>query len=171
MVEFIMASDTLEKKTLQVSSSSFSQGNLIPKKYGYNSQNISPQLSWSKGPEGTKSYVVICLDPDAPGKEPWVHWVVYNIPAIVTLLPEAIPNEAIYKSMQQGYNDYKQIGWGGPNPPSGIHRYYFEVYAIDSILSELKNKIVTKAQLLQVMLQHHTLAKGSCMGTYAASSK
>lgn len=155
-------SNVVAQDVLQVFSSSFAAGGQIPKKYSYKSNNISPQLSWSVGPKGTKSYVVICQDPDAPTQEPWVHWLVFHIPAYITDLKEGLSRT----DFSQGQNDYKNIGWDGPNPPSGTHRYYFTVYALDSDLSELQGKNPTKVELIKVMQNHNVLAQGTLMGTY-----
>lgn len=149
------------KKKLAVTSSSFKLGQSIPAKYSYTQGNISPHISWSKGPEGTKSYVLICDDPDAPRAEPWVHWVVFNIPVDVTEIQEGSVVG------QQGMNDYQQVGWGGPNPPSGTHRYFFKVYALSNELKSMPNK-VTKKDLLAAM-KGKILAEGGLMGTYSAS--
>lgn len=168
-----LANAIVAPNSLKIASNSFADQGIIPAKYSYNGGNISPQISWSAGPAGTKSYVVICQDPDAPRKDPWVHWVVFNIPADQTSLKEGIANKAKVDGIQQGRNDYpaneKQIGWGGPNPPSGIHRYYFYVYALDAVLSELKDKTPTKDELLRAMKSHKVLAQGSLMGTFAAA--
>lgn len=147
--------------TLTVSSQSFINGQKIPAKHGYKNKNISPQLSWSSGPIGTQSYAIICDDPDAPTPSPWVHWIVFNIPASTTSLPENVSN------VQQATNSYGQINWGGPNPPSGTHRYFFKVYALDTMLPNLTNP--TKEQLLAAMNKGNILAQGEIMGTYAAS--
>lgn len=168
----VSAQSVSAPENLKLSSSSFNDQGEIPLMYSYHGGNISPQLSWSAGPQGTKSYVVICQDPDAPRKDPWVHWVVFNISGDKTSLDQGLENSATLQGLQQGRNDYpaheKQIGWGGPNPPSGVHRYYFYVYALDSELSELKGKVPTKDELLNVMKRYHILAQGSLMGTFSA---
>lgn len=145
---------------LTVSSRSFAAGGAIPAKYSYKGGNLSPHLSWSQGPKGTQSYAIICDDPDAPRAEPWVHLIVFNIPADVTELPEGSVKG------QQGSNDYQQVGWGGPNPPSGTHRYYFKVYALSSKLDGLSSK-TTKKDLLAAM-KGKILSQGTVMGTFAA---
>jgi len=148
------------KNELIISSRSFTANNPIPAKYSYKGGNVSPQISWSKISDGTKSYAIICDDPDAPRSEPWVHWIVFNIPADVTELSEGSVN------FQQGTNDYQQVGWGGPNPPSGNHRYYFKVYALNSMLDGLSSK-TTKKELLAAM-KGKILSQGTLMGTFAA---
>jgi len=149
---------------LEVRSSAFKYGGYIPSKYTCDSENISPQLSWSKGPNGTKSYAIIADDPDAP-MGTWVHWVIYNIPEDVTNLPEALSDDKkLDFGALQGKNDFKKIGYGGPCPPGGTHRYYFKVYALDTILNVEPG--LTKRQLLKAM-EGHILAKGELMGKYS----
>ncbi|MFA5998723.1 MAG: YbhB/YbcL family Raf kinase inhibitor-like protein [Candidatus Babeliales bacterium] len=151
---------------LTLTSQSFKANSPIPSKYGYvPNENISPQLSWTAGPKGTKSYAIICRDPDAPTKE-WVHLVAFNIPVTMQGLPEGALSKAS-SGISLGTNDYGKTGYGGPKPPSGTHRYYFDVYALGVELSQLTEK-TTKANLLQAM-QGHILAKGSLMGTYKAT--
>lgn len=145
--------------SLMVTSKSFKSDSSIPAKYSYQGGNIVPHLSWTHGPKGTQSYAIICDDPDAPRAEPWVHLVLFGIPADVTEIPEgSIQGQA-------GTNDYQQVGWGGPNPPSGMHRYYFKVYALSSKLDGLSSK-TTKKELLAAM-QGKVLAEGTLMGTFA----
>ncbi len=149
-----------EKASLTVTSQSFKAGGSIPAKYSYKNGNISPQLTWSKGPQATKSYAIIVDDPDAPRAEPFVHWVVFNIPLNITELQEGSVQG------EQGTTDYQQVGWGGPNPPSGTHRYYFKVYALNDMLKDLSNK-TTKKDLVKAM-ESKILAQGNLMGTYSA---
>ncbi len=157
---YMDASATLANLT--VTSSSFASNGPIPSKFSYLGGNVSPQISWSNGPLGTKSYVILCQDPDAPRKEPWVHWIVYNIPTTSQSVAEK------YATFPQGTTDYKKVGWGGPNPPTGpAHHYHFYVYALDSDLPDLKNP--TKAQLMQAINKHKILAKGVLIGTYKAA--
>lgn len=158
---------------LTVSTKSFADQSAIPARHSYLQGNVSPDISWTAGPKGTKSYAVICQDPDAPRKDPWVHWIVFNIPADVQSLAQGLSNKAkLDHGIQQGRNDYpdrvKQIGWGGPNPPSGTHRYYFYVYALDCDLPELKDKTPNKDELLRAIKKHKVLGQGLLIGTYAA---
>lgn len=149
---------------LTVTSSAFKAGKQIPTKYTCDGVDISPPLEWTAGPEGTKSYAVIADDPDAP-MGTWVHWVMYSIPTSVTSLQENVPaRERLDNGAKQGLTDFKRIGYGGPCPPSGQHRYYFKIYALDTDL-ELDPGL-TKEQLLQKM-EGHVLAEGELMGTYA----
>lgn len=169
MIKSEFMSEMYAPNLLKVASASFVNGGAIPTKHGYKNDNSSVQISWSAGPKDTKSYVLICQDPDASRMNPWVHWIVFNIPVSVTNLNQGVANRAIVNEMQQGLNDYKTVGWGGPNPPSGIHRYYFYVYALDSDLPELKEKTPTKFELMNVLKNHNVIAQGQLMGTFKAS--
>ncbi len=114
-------------------STAFADGEMIPVLYTADGQDISPPLSWTIYPK-TVSYVLICEDPDAPVGN-WIHWVVYNIPDTVNSFEENIPNESELESCAlQGINSWGRIGYGGPAPPSGTHRYFFRLYALDTML-------------------------------------
>ena len=155
----------MNKKTdsFTVTSKAFDNVGNIPSKYTCDTENVSPQLAWGKGPNGTKTYVLIWDDPDAPSKT-WVHWVLFNIPSSVYELPENLPTEkSILSGAIQGTNDFKTIGYSGPCPPSGTHRYYFKVYALDCELS-LDYK-AEKADV-ETAMKDHILAKGALMGKY-----
>ena len=150
--------------TLTVKSSAFANGAPIPAKYTCDDLDISPPLSWSEGPHGTQSYALIMDDPDAPNGT-WVHWVAWNIGD--TKLPEDVTNrpaEDPASHLRQGTNSWQRVGYGGPCPPSGTHRYFFRVYALDREL-DLDTE-TTKAALLATM-ERHVLARGELMGTYA----
>ena len=133
-----------KKMTVQITSSAFAQGHAIPKKYTGEGSDVSPPLSWSAIPEGTKELALICDDPDAPTAEPWVHWVIYKIPADVKGLPEGVPRKSRLKEPHgavQGRNSWppsEAIGYRGPFPPPGhgVHHYYFKLYALDAALTE-----------------------------------
>lgn len=149
---------------LTVKSTAFSHGGMIPSKYTCDGMDISPPLSWSKGPEGTKSYALISDDPDAP-MGTWVHWVIYNLSADVTFLPEDFPKTKILdKGVLQGKNDFRKYGYGGPCPPGGTHRYFFKVYALDIVIDAGAG--LTKKQLLKEM-DKHILAQGELVGKYS----
>ncbi|MCD6515835.1 MAG: YbhB/YbcL family Raf kinase inhibitor-like protein [Candidatus Aminicenantes bacterium] len=149
---------------IEIKSDVFDQGGMIPEKYTCDGDNISPPLSWDLVPEETKSIAVICDDPDAPVGT-WVHWVVYNIPPEIKELKENItPEREMDNGGVQGMNDFKKIGYGGPCPPSGTHRYFFKIYALDSRM-ELKPG-ATKYELL-IAMESHILAKGELIGKYS----
>ncbi len=148
---------------LTVTSGAFRQEGMIPSKYTCDGADVSPPLSWSKPPAGTRSLALISDDPDAPGRT-WVHWVVYNIPPGTTSLPEGVPrNEKILGDALQGKNDFGRVGYGGPCPPGGTHRYFFKLYALDAVL-DLRSG-ATKNDVLSAM-EGHVLAQGELMGKY-----
>jgi Raf kinase inhibitor-like YbhB/YbcL family protein len=155
------------KMSIQVTSSAFKEGGSIPSKYTCDGQNVSPPLAWNTIPDGTKSIALIVDDPDAPRGD-WVHWVVYDLPPSLRELPENVrASESILgNGGRQGTNDFGKIGYGGPSPPSGTHRYFFKVYALDADLR--MNPGATKAQLLKAM-EGHILAQGQLMGRYSRS--
>ena len=152
---------------LALTSPVFNQDGAIPKLYTCQDKNISPALAWSGLPAGTKSLALIVDDPDAPDpaapKMTWVHWVLYNIPTSATGLAEAVAPAALPSGTREGTNDWKRTGYGGPCPPIGRHRYFHKLYALDTVLPDLK--LPTKTALEKAM-QGHVLAKVELMGTY-----
>jgi Raf kinase inhibitor-like YbhB/YbcL family protein len=154
--------------SFNLTSSAFKEGDRIPTKYTCEGADISPPLHWSVPPAGTRSYVVIADDPDAPVGT-WVHWVIYNLPLDLRGLSEGIPaTERVLDGALQGLNDFKRVGYGGPCPPPGKpHRYVFKLYALDTVL-DLKPR-ATKAQVLDAC-KGHILAEARLMGRYARSA-
>ena len=151
------------KMEFKVTSSAFEQGGMIPAKYTADGEDISPPLTLSGVPEGTKSIALINDDPDAPIGT-WVHWVVYNLPPDTTQIAERIPvSPELPNGAKQGRTDFGSIGYGGPAPPSGTHRYFFKVYALDTILDLPVG--ATKAQLESAMAGH-VLAEAQLIGKY-----
>jgi Raf kinase inhibitor-like YbhB/YbcL family protein len=151
------------KSEIKLRSSAFQDGGMIPSKYTCDGANISPPLEWSGIPQGAKSLALVCDDPDAPGKT-WVHWVAFDLPSSRNSLPENVPPvEEIPGGGKPGTNDFKKIGYGGPCPPSGTHRYFFKLYALDKAL-ELGNN-TTKDQLLKAMAGH-VLGQAEIIGRY-----
>ncbi|MDY7109994.1 MAG: YbhB/YbcL family Raf kinase inhibitor-like protein [Planctomycetota bacterium] len=148
--------------TLEVTSPSFAHEGPIPMEFTCDGADVSPALSWTAGPDGTAGYALIMDDPDAPREEPWVHWVAWNIPE--PSLVDAIPaRETLDDGMRQGMNTWPKLGYRGPCPPGGTHRYYFKVYALDTTL-DLPSS-TDKDALFQAM-EGHILAEGVLMGTY-----
>jgi len=148
---------------IEVKSEAFEEGGMIPKKYTCDGEDASPPLSWTGVPEGTEALALICDDPDAPVGT-WVHWVIFNIPPDTTGLSENIPPERVLESgTRQGRNDFGNIGYGGPCPPRGTHRYYFKLYALDKKVDLEPG--ATKDELLKAM-EGHILAEGRLMGRY-----
>jgi hypothetical protein len=145
-------------------SPAFEEGKPIPVAYTCDGKDVSPPLNWEGAPEGTRSFALICDDPDAP-MGTWVHWVLFNIPADSTSLPEGVPTDAkLPDGARQGLSDFGRTGYGGPCPPRGKpHRYFFKLYALDTVL-ELEGNI-RKADLERAMAGH-VLAQAQLMGTY-----
>ena len=149
--------------SIKITSSAFTKDGNIPKKYSCDGVNISPPLSWTDAPADTKSYAIVIEDPDAPSKT-WIHWVIFNIPAADTSLPEHFPaRKEMSNGILQGTNDFRNIGYGGPCPPSGTHRYFIKIYALNMMLKIPAGS--TKQQLEQAM-KEHILAEGELMGKY-----
>jgi len=148
---------------IKVTSGAFEDGGVIPERYTGDGEDISPPISWSEIPAGTRSIAIISDDPDAPVGT-WVHWVIFNIPPDTKGLAEGVPADPTLKDgTVQGINDSRAIGYGGPYPPTGYHRYYFKAYALDTMIG-LKPG-ATKKELLKAM-EGHVLAEGSLMGKY-----
>ncbi len=153
--------------TLAIQSKAFSNNGKIPETYTCEAKDISPPLSWSGIPEGTKSLVLIVDDPDAPDpaapKMTYVHWVLYNLPPESNGLPRNVSKSNLPAGTLEGINDWKKAGYGGPCPPIGSHRYFFKLYALDTKLPNLSPG--TKAQLEEAM-KGHVLEQATLIGTY-----
>jgi Raf kinase inhibitor-like YbhB/YbcL family protein len=152
--------------TLQ--SDAFAAGGAIPRRYGEDGDDISPPLMWSGLPEGTKELALVVDDPDAPRADPWVHWVVYKIPADVRTLPEGVPRTPVLSvpaGAMQGKNTWGSDGYRGPAPPKGhgTHHYQFHLYALDAPLAAAQG--LDKDHLLKVM-KGHVLDEAELVGTY-----
>lgn len=153
---------------INVQSSAFENGQRIPTRFTGEGENISPPLSWSDVPEGTKELALIVDDPDAPLAEPFVHWVIYKIPANVRELKQDIPDMPTLSSPNgalQGKNSSGGIGYIGPMPPKGhgVHHYHFKLYALDESL-DLDPGMDKKSLLAAI--KDHVLAEGELIGTY-----
>ncbi len=142
------------------------QGN-VPEKFTCDGEDISPALEWSGAPEGSETFVLIVDDPDAPDpanpRMTWVHWVLYNIPAAVSSLPEGVKDSNLPEGTLQGRNDWNKTGYGGPCPPIGQHRYFHKLYALDTALSDLGQP--TKEELEKAM-DGHVLSQAELIGLY-----
>ena len=148
---------------IKVTSSAFKEGETIPSRYTCDGVNVSPQISWQTDIKGIKTFALISDDPDAPVGE-WVHWIVFNIPPDIRELREDIKaNRNLPDGILMGTNDFHTISYGGPCPPSGTHRYFFKVYALDIVI-HLKAG-ATKKELLDAM-KGHILAQGQLVGLY-----
>ncbi|WP_244532974.1 YbhB/YbcL family Raf kinase inhibitor-like protein [Geitlerinema sp. PCC 9228] len=154
-------------QTMELTSRAFSANQQIPSKYTCDGDDISPPLSWSEPPAGTQSFALICDDPDAPVGT-FVHWVWFNIPADTRQLPESIANEANPSvGGIQGKNNFGKLGYGGPCPPGGNHRYFFKLYALDTQLSLEAG--ANKSQVVEAM-EGHILANAELVGRYQRKS-
>lgn len=148
---------------IKLTSSAFEEGGMIPAKYTCDGEDISPPLSWENLPEGTKSIAIICDDPDAPIGT-FVHWVLYNLPPETKKLEENVPvTDKLDNGAGQGMTDFGKAGYGGPCPPSGTHRYFFKIYALDT---EIENGNVTNKENLLSAMEGHILSQGQLIGKY-----
>jgi Raf kinase inhibitor-like YbhB/YbcL family protein len=158
--------------SLTLTSPAFTPGGEIPRVYTCEGDDVAPALQWNGVPAGAASLALIVDDPDAPDpknpKTTWVHWVLYDIPASVAGLAEGISPGDLPAGTRQGLNDWKRTGYGGPCPPVGRHRYFFKLYALDTVLPDLHEP--TKAKL-EAAMDGHTLAKTELIGTYEKAPK
>lgn len=152
---------------LRIHSPAFANGGKIPSKYSCEGDDIAPPLAWDGIPADTRSLVLIVDDPDAPDpaapRMTWVHWVLYNLPPDSSGLPEAATTADLSAGTEEGINDWKRTGYGGPCPPVGRHRYFHKLYALDTVLEGLNKP--TKAQVESAM-KGHVLAQAELLGSY-----
>jgi len=153
-----------EIMALELKSSAFENNEFISEKYTCKGEDVSPPLSWSDVPEATKSFALICDDPDAP-MGTWVHWVIYDMPPEVRSFPQGVKTQkTLEDGSKQGINDFRKIGYGGPCPPLGApHRYFFKLYALDKVLSTEPG--LTKEELLK-SIEGHIIDQTELMGKF-----
>lgn len=160
-------SSLAQASDFELTSPVFNHQAAIPAKYTCDGENISPPLRWSGTPKGTQSLALIVEDRDAPAGI-WVHWVLYNLPPVISSLPEGLPSLPILMNGEKnGTSDFKKLGYGGPCPPSGNHRYFFKLYALD-FAPDLKPGLAKKEFLLKI--KGHILGKTERVGTYQRSA-
>jgi hypothetical protein len=148
---------------IKITSSAFQDGGLIPAKYTCDGADVSPPLQWDNVPQGAKSIALICDDPDAP-MGTFVHWVIFGLPAETRQLAEKVAaDKTLPSGARQGTSGFGRVGYGGPCPPSGTHRYFFKIYALDTILDLPVG--ARKSDLLKAM-QGHILGQGQLIGKY-----
>jgi len=152
---------------LIIESPSFAHDRLIPARHTCDGLNVSPPLTWTGVPADAKSLALIVDDPDAPDpaspQMTWVHWVLYNIPTNASGLAAGVAVKGLPAGTLQGINDWQRIGYGGPCPPVGKHRYFFKLYVLDTVLPDLKHP--TKA-VLEKAMQGHVLVRSDLIGLY-----
>lgn len=153
----------------QLRSTSFATNGLIPARFTGEGEDVSPELEWHDPPKGTRELALVCDDPDAPQKEPWVHWLAYRIPASQTKIPvgeSGKPMQDRSTEFLEGRNSWERMGYGGPLPPPGhgAHHYNFTLYALDEPLD--LDPGLSKAELLAA-LEGHILGEAKLTGTYA----
>ncbi len=153
--------------SLRLTSPAFGHLGEIPKRHTCAGEDVSPPLAWTGAPAGTKSFVLVVDDPDAPDpaapKVVWVHWVLYDLPASATSLAGGLTAAHLPPGAREGLNDWKRPGWRGPCPPAGRHRYFHKLYALDIVLPDLHRP--TKAAL-EKAFAGHVLARAELIGTY-----
>lgn len=152
---------------MTLASGAFDHQGAIPKRFTCDGEDVSPDLAWSNLPDGTRSLALIIDDPDAPDPAApqmvFVHWVLYNIPPELPGLPDGINAETLPSGAAEGINDFQRVGYGGPCPPSGRHRYFHKLYALDRVLPDLSEPC--KEELLKAM-EGHILEQTELVGTY-----
>jgi Raf kinase inhibitor-like YbhB/YbcL family protein len=150
---------------MQLTSTAFQNKAKIPARFTCDGENTSPELSWRDAPTGTKSFALFMHDPDAPRADGFTHWVLYNIPAgIAHLEPDVPKREQVFGTGTQGKNDSGKTGYMGPCPPSGTHRYFLRLYALDEVL-KLPSSLTREG--LERAMAGHILEQTELMGTYA----
>jgi len=159
---------------MNLKSPAFRKNHPIPREFSQEGRNISPALEWSDVPAETKSFALICEDPDAPGDEPFVHWLIYNIPLDVRSLPQEIPRELKLQTpirADQGKNSAGEIGYVGPLPPigHGVHHYIFRLYALDTPPG-LRAGISDPDELLE-SIDEHVIDAAQLVGTYVRTGE
>ena len=155
---------------MRLESTAFTNEGPIPSEYTCEGDNVSPPLHWSEAPTDTQSFVLVVDDPDAPDpthpERPWTHWLLYNLPPTTTKLGRDV--RFLPQGTLEGMNDWHRVGYGGPCPPMGRHRYLFKLYALDTLLRDLNdpNKAV-----LQHAILGHVIGEALLIGTYEKSGK
>lgn len=154
---------------MSITSEAFGRGQPVPREYTADGSDISPPLRWEGAPQETASFALICDDPDAPRDEPWVHWIIWNIPADSAGLLQGLPRKPTLSDYRaQGANSWSSdnIGYRGPAPPKGhgVHHYHFKLYALDTRL-DLEPGVASKKELLEAA-KGHILAEAELIGTY-----
>ena len=162
IIMFLLGFTMVMAQKFELKSSAFQNEGNIPAKFTCKGKNVSPPLHWINTPKGTKSFAIIMDDPDAP-MGTWDHWILYNIPAKYSRLPENLPKDRKISFGIQGLNSWEEYGYGGPCPPNGTHRYFFKIYALKGTLPD---NIKTKEELLKQM-KPLIIGKAVLMGKFS----
>lgn len=156
-----------------LTSTAFAAGEPIPARHTCDGPDVSPPLAWRDAPAGTRSFALIVDDPDAPDpaapKRVWVHWVLYNLPPDTTSLAEGASPDGLPEEAREGLHDGGYVGYSGPCPPIGRHRYFHTLHALDAMLPDLGAS--AKRDDLERAMTGHVLARAQLMGTYAAGPR
>lgn len=152
--------------TFQLTSTGFSDGQRIPKRFTCEGEDLSPPLAWSGAPPATRSFLLACDDPDAPAGT-WHHWSLFNVPATATDLKEGLSRAAHVDAMRQAINDFGEMGYRGPCPPRGhgTHHYHFRLLALD--IDQLSVKERAKCKEVETAARSHVIAAAELVGTYS----
>lgn len=152
---------------MRLTSPSFAHGAYLPYSVGYEADNKSPALIWTDLPSGIAALALVCEDRETADTVPWTHWLLWNIPPCETGLPaNLLPYERFENGMEQGYNDYLELGWGGPCPPTGIHSYTFTLLALDSLIyPDARTR-----DAFEQAVRHHVVDRASLTGVYKSES-
>jgi Raf kinase inhibitor-like YbhB/YbcL family protein len=161
-----------ETMSFHLTSPSFGPAQPIPARHTSDGEDVSPGLRWTDPPSGTRSLALVVHDPDAPDprapKRDWVHWILYDLPADARSLAEGAQAATLPRGAREGRNDWGETGWRGPSPPIGRHRYFFDLYALDSVLPDLGTPSLRD---LEAAMKGHVLGTATLMGTYAKGQR
>ena len=162
-----MTHETRTTSSLQLRSPDFPADGALPARFTCDGEGASPALQWSGAPPGTRSFALIVDDPDAPDpaapQRTWVHWVLYDLPADSTGVPQGARTEQLPRGTREGHNDWNKSGFGAPCPPRGRHRYVHTLYALDTVLPDLH---APDKALLLARMKGHVLGTAHLVGTY-----
>ncbi|HEX2218995.1 MAG TPA: YbhB/YbcL family Raf kinase inhibitor-like protein [Gemmatimonadales bacterium] len=161
--------DDSPTSTLTLASTAFRDGEPMPIRHTCDGEDLSPPLAWAGVPVGTRTFALICDDPDAP-RRTWVHWLLWNLPSDAVELGEGVqPRPELPSGARQGLNDSGDLGYGGPCPPPGApHRYFFRLHALDTSLNLPPG---ANRPELELAMEGHVLAHATIMGTYGRQSR
>ena len=160
-----LAARAQEKKLMQLRSAEFINGSAIPRRFTCDGEDLSPPLAWSGAPAATRSFVLLCDDPDAPGAT-WHHWTAYDIPPNQTEMAENVGRGRTSQNFRQAINDFQKLGYGGPCPPRGHgpHHYYFRLLALSIERLTLHDK--PSCSEAEQEARKHIVAEATLVGTY-----